>query len=110
MKKERVSEIRIRLKHIACAVAICWTALAAEGTIAMTSPIARSPGDYHIGSGDILQVGVWKEPDASAASVVVRYDGSVSLPLINDIKVIGLTTTDAESLIASRLNQYIPHA
>ena len=35
------------------------------------------PDDYEIGAGDILGIDVWKEPDASVKSVVVRTDGKI---------------------------------
>src|ERR1700724_1706479 len=30
------------------------------------------PGDYRIGAGDVLQIVVWKEPEVSVPSMVVR--------------------------------------
>jgi len=40
------------------------------------------PVGYRIGSGDVLQLVVWKEPEASVASVLVRADGKISVPLL----------------------------
>ncbi len=62
---------------------------------------------YRIGPGDMLAVNVWKEPDASVASLVVRSDGKISLPLVKELEVSGLTTAEAESLISSRLARFI---
>jgi len=63
--------------------------------------------DYRIGSGDTLQMSVWKEPDASVPSVVVRPDGKITVPLIKDVEVAGLTPRQAEKLIADGLSKYI---
>jgi polysaccharide export outer membrane protein len=64
--------------------------------------------DYKIGAGDVLQVNVWKEPDASVPSVVVRPDGMISLPLVKEVSVLGLTPKQAEATIAADLGRFIP--
>jgi polysaccharide biosynthesis/export protein len=58
---------------------------------------------YTIGEADILGVVVYKEAEASVASIVVRADGKVSLPLIKDVSVSGLTCAEAEALITRKL-------
>jgi polysaccharide export outer membrane protein len=68
------------------------------------------PYDYKIGAGDVLQVSVWKEPEASVPSVVVRPDGMISLPLVKDVPVLGLTPKKAEAMIAEELSHFITDA
>ena len=51
--------------------------------------IATPPG-YVIGPDDALAVVFWREKELSA-EVVVRPDGMISLPLLNDVKAEGLT-------------------
>jgi polysaccharide export outer membrane protein len=75
-----------------------------EGRSASVAPV---PYAYRIGSGDILQVSVWKEPEASAANVVVRPDGMISTPLTKEIYVAGLTPAQAEKLITEKLIKVI---
>jgi polysaccharide export outer membrane protein len=48
------------------------------------------PPDYIIGPDDVLQVIFWKDKDMSS-EVVVRPDGMISIPLINEVKAEGLT-------------------
>jgi polysaccharide export outer membrane protein len=48
------------------------------------------PAGYVIGPEDVLSIVVWRDKDMSA-DVVVRPDGKISLPLLNDINVSGLT-------------------
>jgi polysaccharide export outer membrane protein len=48
------------------------------------------PADYVIGPEDVLTVVFWKDKDISG-DVVVRPDGKISLPLINEIQAAGLT-------------------
>src|SRR5262249_22538424 len=57
------------------------------------------PDDYQIGSGDTLQIAVWKEPDVTVPSVVVRPDGRITVPLIKEVSVAGLTPREAEKVI-----------
>ncbi len=84
---------------------------AAAGADAPPTEKARGVPDYYqIGAGDTLQVSVWKEPEASVQNTVVRPDGKIGMPLLKEVEVIGLTPSEAEKLIASRLSKYIPGA
>jgi len=65
------------------------------------------PDDYQIGAGDVLEINVWKEPDASVRGVVVRPDGKISMPLLKDVDVVGLTPIQLEKLITERLKDLI---
>jgi polysaccharide export outer membrane protein len=69
-----------------------------------------APDDYVIGSGDSLQVSVWKEPEASVPVAIVRPDGKVTVPLIKEIEVAGLTPMQAEQRITERLTKFIADA
>jgi polysaccharide export outer membrane protein len=69
-------------------------------------PTAAPPG-YRIGSGDVLEIDVWKEREASVASIMVRPDGKITLPLIKEVDVLGLTPTELEKLLAGKLEQFI---
>jgi polysaccharide biosynthesis/export protein len=63
------------------------------------------PDDYKIGAGDVLEINVWKEPDASVRGVVVRPDGKISMALIKEVYVVGLTPIQLEKLIADELTK-----
>ena len=65
------------------------------------------PEKFIIGEGDILQVSVWKEPDASVPSMVVRADGKITVPFIKEIVVAGMTAAQAEEIIAAKLKPFI---
>jgi polysaccharide export outer membrane protein len=54
-----------------------------------TASVAPPP-DYVIGPDDVLSVVFWREKDLTT-DVVVRPDGRISIPLLNDITVTGLT-------------------
>jgi len=68
---------------------------------------AKVPFGYKIGAGDILQIVVWKEPDASVPGVVVRADGKISIPLLKEIEVVGFAPAELENLLTAQLSKFI---
>ncbi len=66
---------------------------------------AYSTGDYKIGSEDVLDVIVWKNPDLSKV-VSVRPDGKISLPLIGDVVAEGRTVAQLKTDLEARLTEY----
>ncbi len=66
-----------------------------------------SSNDYKIGSGDILEITIWKEPDLSRAAVLVRTDGKVSFPLLNDVQAAGLTPLEMKRNMEAGLKEFI---
>ncbi len=82
-----------------------------ESTVVRSASRDRGAADgYRIGAGDVLQIIIWKEPDASVPSVVVRPDGKIAMPLLKDVEVLGLTPTEAEQMLTQRLTRFIPAA
>jgi polysaccharide export outer membrane protein len=77
---------------------------------AAQAPAAGRAHGYVIGPGDVLQITVAKEPDASVGSVVVRSDGIVSIPLIKEIAAAGLTPHELERAITEHLAKLIRDA
>ena len=65
----------------------------------------NEPEGYRIGPGDVLQIVVWKEPEASVPNVVVRTDGRITVPLIKEIEVGGMTPTEVEKMLTAKLEQ-----
>jgi polysaccharide export outer membrane protein len=83
----------------------------ADSSIKPSQPVSRgAPDDYQIGAGDILHVNVWGEPTASVNGAVVRSDGKITLPLIHDISVLGMTPAQAEKAVADQLGRFINNA
>ena len=54
------------------------------------APRVTLPDGYVIGTDDVLSVMFWRDKDMSV-DAVVRPDGKITLPLINDIQAAGLT-------------------
>jgi len=69
----------------------------------------KSSDSYLIGPGDVLSVDVWKEPELSK-QVTVRLDGSISLPLVNEIKAAGLTCGALRNYLERRYQDYVEFA
>ena len=66
-----------------------------------------SAQDYEIGAGDILGITTWKELDFTREEVLVRLDGKITFPLLNDVLAAGLTTMDLKRVIENGLKDYI---
>jgi polysaccharide export outer membrane protein len=62
---------------------------------------------YKIGSGDILEIVTWKEPDFSRGEVLVRTDGKISFPLLGDVQAAGRTPAEIRIDIESGLKDYV---
>jgi polysaccharide export outer membrane protein len=71
-----------------------------------TGAAAASGADYVIGADDTLHISVWKEPDLTA-TLPVRPDGKISLPLLNDVPAAGLTPLQLGASITEKLKKYI---
>ena len=62
---------------------------------------------YKIGSGDILEITTWKEPDFSRDQVLVRIDGKITFPLIGDIQASDRTPLQVKKEIEAGLKDFV---
>jgi polysaccharide export outer membrane protein len=62
--------------------------------------------EYVIGPADGLNINVWKDPDLSTQAVV-RPDGTITMPLIGDLKVAGKTPTQVRDEIKAAITQFV---
>jgi polysaccharide export outer membrane protein len=67
---------------------------------------APPPAGYVIGPDDVLSIVFWYEKDMSA-DAVVRPDGKISLPLLNEIQASGLTPEELRKSITAAANDYV---
>lgn len=78
--------------------------------ISVVLPItAAAKNIFYIGSGDVLEISVWRDESLSR-QVVVPPDNVVSFPLIGDISVNNMTVADLRAAVTKRLSDYIPDA
>jgi polysaccharide export outer membrane protein len=82
----------------------------APAEAAPTAPIGVSTSPsrdtYRVGVDDELQISVWREPELSAG-VVVRPDGIITLPLVNDLNVVGQTPKELQTLLTEKLKPFV---
>lgn len=80
------------------------------GTAGDDSRAAANNSTYVIGPEDTLHIAVWKEPDLTA-TLPVRPDGKISMPLLNDVQASGLTPMQLADSLTEKLKKYVtdPH-
>jgi polysaccharide biosynthesis/export protein len=116
-REEVLEEKNMKRTWIAAVAALLWfgsMALAQQSTPASssTSDTAASAAssaagpEYVIGPDDVLHVAVWKEADLTA-TLPVRPDGKISLPLLNDVQAAGMTPMQLASSLTDKLRKYM---
>jgi len=79
------------------------------GTASSTSssePVVYSGPKYRIGPEDVLHVSVWDNKELTL-DVVVRPDGKISMPLVQDVQAEGLTAVELSDLLGQKLTAFI---
>jgi polysaccharide export outer membrane protein len=78
-----------------------------EYQVASNTPNPSKPPEefYVIGSGDSINISVWKEPSLGG-TVKVRPDGFITLPLLNEVQVAGMTTAQLRKILEERYKEY----
>ena len=66
--------------------------------------LSSSPGDYQIGSEDLLEISVLEAPDLNR-TVRVSDDGAISLALLGSIQAAGLSTRQLQAVLEDRLRE-----
>ena len=75
---------------------------------AATQPVqgVPLPEGYVIGAEDVLTVVFWQEKELSA-EVIVRPDGKISLPLLNDVQAAGYTPEQLAANVAKAASKFV---
>ncbi len=101
-------------KTLRILLALIFVMAAAEGiaqekksTSTMGSIGETLVDSYQIGVGDILEITTWKEPDFTRTNVLVRIDGKISFPLLNDLHAAGLSTMELKFNIEAGLKAFV---
>ena len=105
---------RARVALLACALAVGSPAIATLQVRAQQAPpqaaangaTAALPPDYVIGPDDVLDVRFWKDQDMSG-EFVVRPDGRISVPLLNDVPAAGLTPEQLRVRLIEEARRYV---
>lgn len=70
----------------------------------LAAPTWSADNDYRMGTGDVLRITVYGQPDL-ATEARVGASGNISFPLIGDVKLAGITPAQGEAEIAQRLSK-----
>ena len=81
---------------------------AASSVIARTQgvPEVEPPAGYVIGAGDVLGIKFWQQAELSG-DVVVRPDGKISVPLLNDLSAAGRTPQQLSEQIRTVVTRWV---
>lgn len=103
---------RATVKGFLAALAMAALAACAGGNLPTApatlppGPLANADGAYLIGPSDQLAINVWHQPELSSQPIV-RPDGKISVPLIEDMPAAGRTPTELGNAIATSLKEYV---
>jgi polysaccharide export outer membrane protein len=73
---------------------------------APSDAVSVASPEYVIGPDDVLHIAVWKEADLTA-TLPVRPDGKISLPLLNDVQAAGMTPMQLAGSLSEKLKKYM---
>ncbi len=68
---------------------------------------AEEMSNYRLGAGDTIGVSVYDEKELSVDKVRLSDAGTISIPMLGEIKVAGLTVSELESRVALGLKKYL---
>ena len=75
-------------------------------SILLPAAKAASP-DYTLDYGDVLSISVWGFDDLQAQDLPVSPDGRISFPVVGEIDVQNLTTTQLIAKLTTSLSRYV---
>ncbi|MBD3170669.1 MAG: hypothetical protein GF307_14390 [candidate division Zixibacteria bacterium] len=75
--------------------------------IALNIPQAGAE-DYTVGAGDVLTLNFWQQPDLNTV-VTVRQDGKIAVPVIGELTVEGMTTSEIADEVVDKMTFYNPN-
>ena len=108
MRKNVVQRAGFGVAWLAAAMVFAagLAACGSTGQEAAPAKVASPSYNYLIGPLDTLQIIVWRNPDLSS-SVPVRPDGKVSVPLVEDLPVLGKDPTQLARDIEKAMSKFI---
>jgi polysaccharide export outer membrane protein len=90
-------------------VGVTGNAPAADNDVNTPPPpqgVSQAGPEYRIGPEDSLRISVWENRDLTL-DLVVRPDGKISMPLIQDVLAEGQTATELANTIHQRLQTFV---
>jgi polysaccharide biosynthesis/export protein len=107
----KASRARLLSVLVVCAGPLCSVAQQAPAPAsAPASPETNAAStldtDYVLGTGDVLHISVWDEPQLTVTATV-RPDGKISMPLLYDVSVAGMTPDGLQKSLADQLTRFV---
>jgi len=95
------------MKQVLIGLVLVWNFCAtSHAEQVQQNPPTQGVPDFIIGAQDVLAINVWREPDFTVRAVV-RPDGRISVPLLNDIEAAGLTPKELTAQITAGLQKFV---
>jgi polysaccharide export outer membrane protein len=88
--------------HAFIAALLAAVLLLGPAAHAQPAPAGAAPTEYRLGSGDVVRISVFQNPDLTLETRVTEA-GIVSYPLLGNVRLGGQSVTNAEKLIADGL-------
>jgi polysaccharide biosynthesis/export protein len=98
--------MRIVALPLLMVLAGCASTSAQHGSYDYSKEPDPRQAEYVIGPADSLSITVWKNPDLSR-DVIVRPDGTITLPLLGDIRAAGTTPSQLKAEIAKQVARFV---
>jgi polysaccharide export outer membrane protein len=102
----------VACSYFVIAMAVASPGFAADGPLPVANPAVSPPpaeqvdAGYRLGPEDQLRISVWDNKELTL-DLVVRPDGKVSMPLIQDVVAEGLTAVQLAADIQRKLSSFI---
>jgi protein involved in polysaccharide export with SLBB domain len=71
--------------------------------LSFSAAAADDSGSYRLSSDDEISITVFDEPDMSIKKIKVGTNGTISMPLLGQVTIKGLTVTELEKELTNRL-------
>ena len=81
-----------------------WRGIWVVCALLLAAPAWSADSDYRMGTGDVLRITVYGQPDLTTEARVGE-GGSINFPLIGEVKLAGSTPAQGETDIAQRLSK-----
>ncbi|WP_296749352.1 polysaccharide export protein EpsE [Thiobacillus sp.] len=81
-----------------------WRSVLMLCALLPAAPAWSADNDYRMGTGDVLRITVYGQPDLTTEARVGE-NGGITFPLIGDVRLAGITPARGETEIAQRLSK-----
>ncbi len=73
----------------------------------VSKPAAEVKDGFVLGPNDVVSIKVYRHDELSGTSYRIRPNGTISMPLVGELKISELKVDEIERLLEQRLSQYV---